>query len=129
MSKFKFNPDLREFPLIEGVNNSSKPSKKLSWKLWRLDLFYVYIKIKNKEESKQSEQKIIRKSFSQFVTALLEEDIISLYQSGFFKQIKWVKIEHEHINEKPSDGWLEYNYIMDVDKDTENKWIKISNLN
>ena len=43
MTSFEFNPTQNSFPLIETAQPAVIPhSKPIQWRLWRLDLMYVY---------------------------------------------------------------------------------------
>ena len=126
MAKFNFNPEQNSFPLTESaqpvVLRNSRP---ITWRLWRLDLIYVYPLGLEMVDGIQKEQSCFRRAYSLFVSARNEQTIVTLHESGFFRDLQWIAIPHDKQSEKPIDGWFQYEYVLDLAQGTENQFTVI----
>ena len=59
------------------------------------------------------EQKTFRTSYRQLVTAKEKQALVTFREAGFFRDLHWIKINHDLLNEKPVDGWFQYDYVLD----------------
>ena len=51
------------------------------------------------------EQKTFRTSYRQGVTVEKEQALITFHEAGFFRDLQWIKINHDLVNENQSmDG-------------------------
>ena len=115
MTSFEFNPTQNSFPLIETAQPAVIPhSKPIQWRLWRLDLMYVYPLGMEMVDGVQKEQSCFRRAYSCHVVAIDEQAIISLHESGFFRDLSWEPVAHDKQKEKPIDGWFQYDYVLDL---------------
>ena len=123
MAKFNFNPEQNSFPLTESaqpvVLRNSRP---IAWRLWRLDLIYVYSLGLEMVYGIQKEQSCFRRAYSLFVSARNEQAIVTLHESGFFRDLQWIAIPHDKQSEKPIDGWFQYEYVLNLVQGTENQF-------
>ena len=126
MTKFHFNTEQNSFPLTESaqpvVLRNSRP---IAWRLWRLDLIYVYPLGLEMVDGIQKEQSCFRKAYSLFVSARNEQAIITLHESGFFRDLQWNAIAHDKQSENPINGWFQYEYVLDLAQGTEIKFTVI----
>ena len=126
MMKFNFNPEQNSFSLTESaqpvVLRNSRP---IAWRLWRLDLVYVFPLGMEMVDGIQKEQSCFRRAYSLFVSARNEQAIVTLHESGFFRDLQWIAIPHDKQSEKPIDGWFQYEYVLDLVQGTENQFMVI----
>lgn len=126
MTSFEFNPTQNSFPLIETAQPAVIPhSKPIQWRLWRLDLMYVYPLGMEMVDGVQKEQSCFRRAYSCHVAAIDEQAIISLHESGFFRDLSWEPVAHDKQKQKPIDGWFQYDYVLDLAEGTENNYTVI----
>ncbi len=138
MTSFEFNPAQYSFPLIETAQPAVIPhSKPIQWRLWRLDLIYVYPLGMEMVDGVQKEQSCFRRAYSCHVAAIDEQAIISLHESGFFRDLSWEPVAHDKQKQKkytnvyrlptikPIDGWFQYDYVLDLAEGTENNYTVI----
>ena len=126
MAKFNFNPEQNFFPLTEfGRPVVLRDSRPIAWRLWRLDLIYVYPLGMEMVDGIQKEQSCFRRAYSLLVSAWNEQAIVTLHESGFFRDLQWIAISHDKQSEKPIDGWFQYEYVLDLAKGTENHFTVI----
>ena len=71
------------------------------------------------------EQKTFRTSYRQWVAAKEEQALFTFHEAGFFRDLQWIKINHDLVNEKPVDGWFQYDYVLDLSDGTETNYIVI----
>ena len=123
MTSFKFNPEGQSFPIIETAGPVVTPnSRPIQWRLWRLDLMYVYPLGMEMVEGIQKEISCFRRAFSCFVAAKDEHAVVSLYESGFFRDLPWESVAHDKQKEKPIDGWFQYDYVLNLAEGTHNSF-------
>ena len=126
MTSFEFNPSQYSFPLIETAQPAVIPhSKPIQWRLWLLDLIYVYPLGMEMVDGVQKELSCFRRAYSCHVAAIDEQAIISLHESGFFRDLSWEPVAHDKQKEKPIDGWFQYDYVLDLAEGTENNYTVI----
>ena len=73
----------------------------------------------------QKEQSCFRRAYSLFVSARNEQAIVTLHESGFFRDLQWIAIPHDKQSEKPIDGWFQYDYVLDLAEDSEKQYTGI----
>ena len=73
----------------------------------------------------QKEQSCFRRAYNCHVAAIDEQAIISLHESGFFRDLSWEPVAHDKQKEKPIDGWFQYDYVLDLAEGTENNYTVI----
>ena len=71
------------------------------------------------------EQKTFRTFYRQWVAAKEEQALVTFHEAGFFRDLQWIKINHDLVNEKPVDGWFQYDYVLDLSDGTETNYIVI----
>ena len=71
------------------------------------------------------EQKTFRTSYRQWVAAKEEQALVTFHEAGFFRDLHWIKINHDMVNEKPVDGWFQYDYVLDLAEGTEKQYTVI----
>ena len=98
MSYFEFNPEQRNFP-IYGASERSYPVKEpIDYRLWIVELIYVYSIGKEMVLNEYVDQKVFRTAYRQQRAAKDEQAI---------------------------DGWFQFDYVLDLAKGTENQYIVI----
>ena len=98
MSHFEFNPEQRNFP-IYGASERSYPVKEpIDYRLWIVELIYVYSIGKEMVLNEYVDQKVFRTAYRQQGAAKDEQAI---------------------------DGWFQFDYVLDLAKGTENQYIVI----
>ena len=116
MSEFQFNPELRNFP-IYGAAERSYPIKELiDYRLWIVELIYLYSIGKEIILNEYVDQKFFRTSYRQWVAAGDEQTLISFHDAGFFRELQWKRIKHDKMDEKAIDGWFQFDYVLDLEK-------------
>ena len=91
--------------------------KTKSWRLYRLDLIYVY--------PMGEDQICHRRTATKLVVAKEDEVVIKFRNSGKFRDIKWKQLRHDMEDEKPRGGWMEYKYLMDLEPGSHNSYFMI----
>ena len=125
MSYFEFNPEQRNFP-IYGASERSYPVKEpIDYRLWIVELIYVYSIGKEMILNEYVDQKVFRTAYRQWVAAKDEQALISFHESGFFRELQCKRIKHDKMNEKAVDVWFQFDYVLDLAKGTENHYIVI----
>ena len=125
MAGFEFGHGMRSFPLVESAQLIIIKPKHIEWRLWRLDLIYVYPLGMEMVNGIQKEQSCFRRAYSLFVSARNEQAIVTLHESGFFRDLQWIAIPHDKQSEKPIDGWFQYEYVLNLVQGTENRFVVI----
>ena len=125
MSKFQFDSEQWHFPIF-GASHRIFPVRVLiNYRLWIVELIYVYPLGKEMILDEYKEQKTFRKSYRQWVAVKEEQALVTFHGAGFFRDLQWIKINHDLVNEKPVDGWFQYDYVLDLARGTENQYIVI----
>ena len=125
MSQFEFNPDHRDFPIYGATERSYPLKEPINYRLWIVELIYVYPLGKEMILNEYKEQKTFRTAYRQWVAAKEEQALVTFHEAGFFRDLQWIKINHDLVNEKPVDGWFQYDYVLDLARGTENQYIVI----
>ena len=61
----------------------------------------------------------------QLVASKEEQALVTFNEAGFFRDLHLIKINHDKMNEKPLDGWFQYNYVLDLAEGTEKQYTVI----
>ena len=125
MSEFQFNSEQRHFPIFGASHRSSPFRVPINYRLWIVELIYVYPLGKEMILDEFKEQKTFRTSYRQWVAAKEEQALVTFHEAGFFRDLHWIKIIHDMVNEKPVDGWFQYDYVLDLSDGTETNYIVI----
>ncbi|MDP6637714.1 MAG: hypothetical protein QGE97_00590 [SAR324 cluster bacterium] len=91
--------------------------KTKSWRLYRLDLIYVY--------PMGEDQICHRRTATKLVVAKEDEAVIKFRNLGKFRDIKWKQLKHDMEDEKPRGGWMEFEYLMDLEPGSYNSYFMI----
>ena len=51
--------------------------------------------------------------------------MVTLHESGFFRDLQWIAIPHDKQAEKPFDGWFQYDYVLDLAEGSEKQYTVI----
>ena len=86
---------------------------------------YVYPLGMEMVDGVQKEQSCFRRDYSCHVAAIDEQAIISLHESGFFRDLSWEPVAHDKQKQKPIDGWFQFDYVLDLAEGTENNYTVI----
>jgi len=125
MSEFQFNPEERNFPIYGAAERSYPVKEPIDYRLWVVELIYVYSIGKEIILNEEVDQKVFRTSYRQWVAAKEEQALISFHEAGFFRELLWKPIKHDKVDEKPVDGWFQFDYVLDLARGTENQYIVI----
>ena len=125
MSHFEFNPEQRNFPIYGSTERSYPVNEPIDYRLWFVELIYVYSIGKEMVLNEYVDQKVFRTAYRQWVAAKEEQALISFHEAGFFRELQWKRVTHDMMQKKPSDGWFQYDYVLDLAKGTENQYIVI----
>ena len=125
MSDFQFNPEERNFPIYGAAERSYPVKDPIDYSLWVLELIYVYSIGKETILNEEVDQKVFRTAYRQWVAAKEEQVLISFHEAGFFRELLWKPVKHDKMNDKPVDGWFQFDYVLDLTKGTENQYIII----
>ena len=123
MSEFQFNSEQRHFPIYGVAHRSSPVRVPINYRLWIVELIYVYPLGKEMILDEFKEQKTFRTSYRQWVAAKEEQALVTFHEAGFFQDLYWIKIIHNMVNEKPVDGWFQYDYVLDLAEGTEKQYM------
>ena len=126
MSHFEFNPEQRNFPIYGSTERSYPVKEPIDYRLWIVELIYVYSIGKEMVLNEYVDQKVFRTAYRQWVAAKEEQALISFHEAGFFRELQWKRVTHDMMHEKPIDGWFQYDYVLDLAKGTENQYIVIA---
>ena len=125
MSEFEFNPEQRKFPIFGAEFRNIPTSVPTNYRLWNVELIYVYSIGKEMILDEYKEQKVFRTAYRQWVAAKDEQALVTFHEAGFFRDLNWIKINHDLVNEKPVDGWFQYDYVLDLAEGTEKQYTVI----
>lgn len=125
MSHFEFNPEQRNFPIYGSTERSYPVKEPIDYRLWIVELIYVYSIGKEMVLNEYVDQKVFRTAYRQWVAAKEEQALISFHEAGFFRQLQWKRVTHDMIQNKPIDGWFQYDNVLNLAKGTENQYIVI----
>ena len=54
----------------------------------------------------------------QWVAVKDEPALVSFHEAGFFRELQWKRINHDKMDEKAIDGWFQFDYVLDLAKET-----------
>lgn len=60
--------------------------------------------------NEEVDQKVFRIAYRQWVAAKEEQVLISFHEVGFFRELLWKPVKHGKMNDKPVDGWFQFDY-------------------
>ena len=63
------------------------------------------------------------------VAAKDDESLIRFRNSGKFRDIKWKILKHDRLDEKPGDGWLVFESVMELAPESRVMTSRLSRLN
>ena len=98
MSHFEFNPEQRNFPIYGAAERSYPVKEPIDYRLWIVELIYVYSIGKEMILNEYVDQKVFRTAYRQWGAAK---------------------------NDQAIDGWFQFDYVLDLAKGTENQYIVI----
>ena len=125
MSAFQFDPQERNFPIYGAAERSYPVKEPIDYRLWIVELIYVYSIGKEMVLNEYVDQKVFRTAYRQWVAAKDEQALISFHEAGFFRELQWKRIKHDKMEEKAIDGWLQFDYVLDLANGTGNQYIVI----
>ena len=95
MSEFQFNSEQRHFPINGAAHRSSPFRVPINYRLWIVELIYVYPLGKEMILDEFKEQKTFRTSYRQWVAAKEEQALVTFHEAGFYQDLYWIKINHD----------------------------------
>ena len=125
MRQFEFNPEQRNFPIYGSAERSYPVKEPIDYRLWVVELIYVYSIGKEMILDEYKDQKVFRTAYRQWVAAKEEQALVTFHKAGFFRDLHWVKMNHDLVNEKPVDRWFQYDYVLDLVEGTEKQYTVI----
>ena len=125
MSLFEFNPEQRNFPIYGATERSYPLKEPINYRLWIVELIYVYPLGKEMILNEYKDQKTFRTAYLQWIAAKDEQALVKFHESGFFRDLQWIKIKHDMMHNKPVDGWFQYDYVLDLAEETEKQFTVI----
>ena len=82
MSQFEFNPEQRNFPIYGAAERSYPVKEPIDYRLWIVELIYVYSIGKEMVLNEYVDQKVFRTAYRQWVAAKDEQALISFHEAG-----------------------------------------------
>ena len=64
-------------------------------------------------------------AYRQWVAAKDEQALQTFHEAGFFRDLQWVRVNHDMIRKQPVDGWFQYDYVLDLADGTETQYTVI----
>jgi len=104
MSGFQFNSEQRHFPIYGAAHRSSPFSVPINYRLWIVELIYVYPLGKEMILDEFKEQKTFRTSYRQWVAAKEEQALVTFHEAGFFRDLHLIKINQDML--KKGSRWI-----------------------
>ena len=119
MSRYNEIVEVFEIDVCTDVTRevAKKVAKSKSWRLYRLDLMYVY--------PKGSEQIYHRRYATKMVVAKDDDAVIDFKNKGKWRDMKWNQLKHDMSDEKLRVGCMEFEFVMDLAPGTNDKYFKI----
>ncbi len=117
----RYNEIIEEFdvevctPVTTQVRKQVEKTK--SWRLYRLDLMYVY--------PMGEDQICHRRNATKMVVAKDDDAVIKFRNSGQWRDMKWKQLKHDMSDESPRGGWVEFEYVMDLAPGTQKNYFII----
>ena len=125
MRQFEFNPEQRNFPIYGSAERSYPVKEPIDYRLWVVELIYVYSIGKEMILDEYKDQKVFRTAYRQWVAAKEEQALISFHEAGFFRELQRKRVKHDKMDEKSIDGWFQFGYVLDLAKGTNKHYIII----
>ena len=94
MSHFELNPEQLNFPIYGAAERSYPVKEPIDYRLWIVELIYVYSIGKEMVLNEYVDQKVFRTAYRQWVAAKDEQALISFHEAGFFRELQWKRIKH-----------------------------------
>ena len=98
MSAFQFDPEERNFPIYGSAERSYPIKEPIDYRLWVVELIYVYSIGKEMSLNEYVDQKVFRTAYRQWVAAKDEHALISFHEAGFFRELQCKRIKHDKMN-------------------------------
>ena len=98
MSHFEFNPQERNFPIYGAAERSYPVEEPIDYRLWIVELIYVYSIGKEMILNEEVDQKVFRTAYRQWVAAKNEQALITFHEAGFFRELQWKRINHDKMD-------------------------------
>ena len=119
MSRYNEIVEVFEIDVCTDVTRevAKKVAKLKSWRLYRLDLMYVY--------PMDGDQICHRRYATKMVVAKNDDAVVDFRIKGKWRDMKWKQLKHDMSDEKPRGGWMEFEYVMDLAPGTQNNYFKI----
>ena len=99
MSQFQFNPKQRNFLIYGAAERSYPVAEPIDYRLWIVELIYVYPLGKEMILNEYLEKKTFRTAYRQWVAAKNEQALVSFHEAGFFRELQWKNIKHDMMDE------------------------------
>ena len=96
---------------------AKKVAKSKSWRLFRLDLMYV--------DPINGDRICHRRYATKMVVAKNDDAVVDFRIKGKRRDMKWKQLKHDISDEKPRGGWMEFEYVMDLEPGTQINYSKI----
>jgi hypothetical protein len=93
MSEFQFNPEQHNFQIYGAAERSYPVKEPIDYRLWIVELIYVYSIEKEIILNEYMDQKVFRTAYRQWVAAKDEQALISFNEAGFFRELQWKRIK------------------------------------
>ena len=91
MSAFKFIPEERNFPNYGAAERSYPVKEPIDYRLWIVELIYVYSIGKETVLNEEVDQKVFRTAYRQWFAAKEEQALVTFHEAGFFRDLQWKK--------------------------------------
>ena len=75
--------------------------------------------------NKYVDQEVFQMPYRKWIAAEDAQALITFHEAGFFRELQWKRINHDKMDEKPIDGWFQFDYVLDLTKGTEDQYIII----
>ena len=125
MSHFEFNLEQWNFPIYGAAERSYPVKEPIDYRLWIVELIYVYSIGKEMILNEYVDQKVFRTAYRQWVAAKDEQALISFHEAGFFRELQWKRIKHDKMDEKAIDGRFQYDYVSDLSRGSKKQYFII----
>ena len=100
ISEFLFNPEEQNFPIYGAVERSYPVKESIDYRLWIVELIYVYSIGKEMILNEYVDQKVFCTAYRQWVAAKGKQALISFHEAGFFRELQSKRIKHYKMDDK-----------------------------
>ena len=80
MSEFQFNPEERNFPIYGATERSHPVKEPIDYRLWVVELIYVYSIGKEMILDEYKDQKVFRTAYRQWIAAKEEQALVTFHE-------------------------------------------------